>query len=199
VTEKELNDHIKHVRNLATYYYGWRNVLRDDLVGYGMLGLAKAIQRYNPTRDIPFRNYMVMQVIHEMQSGLRTMDMLDRGSRRKARKGEFAFRFKDIELEIITHPMYHPTVVNRLLEQEIRIAVREAVSQLPVKECVIMTMYLDGYTLKQIGRILDVSEGRISQIMRATVCKLRGLLSHLYIELRGGVRPKGGDALATLS
>jgi RNA polymerase sigma factor for flagellar operon FliA len=61
---------------------------------------------------------------------------------------------------------------------ELREGLVEALAALEEKERVVVTLYFyEGLKLKEIGRVLGLSEGRISQILSGALCKLRGSLS----------------------
>ena len=61
--------------------------------------------------------------------------------------------------------------------EELRTHLVEAISQLEECERLVATFYFyEGLTLKEIGKALDLTEGRISQILRHALTKLRGQL-----------------------
>jgi len=61
---------------------------------------------------------------------------------------------------------------------EVRAVLRRAIGELGEQERVVTTFYYyDGLTLREIGGILGLTEGRISQILRAAMIRLRGSLS----------------------
>lgn len=58
-------------------------------------------------------------------------------------------------------------------------AIAHAVTQLPEKEQLMMSLYYtDQLNLKEIGLILDVSESRVSQIHGQAVARLQSMLTH---------------------
>ncbi len=62
---------------------------------------------------------------------------------------------------------------------ELREQLIGAIGSLEEQERLVATFYFyDGLTLKEIGKALQLSEGRISQILRRTLSKLRALLSN---------------------
>ena len=61
---------------------------------------------------------------------------------------------------------------------ELREGLVEALAALEEKERVVVTLYFyEGLKLKEIGMVLGLSEGRISQLLSGALCKLRGSLS----------------------
>jgi RNA polymerase sigma factor for flagellar operon FliA len=58
--------------------------------------------------------------------------------------------------------------------KDVHAALREAIEKLPEKEKLVVSLYYtDDLTMKEIGRVLDVSESRVSQIHTAAVFRLR--------------------------
>jgi RNA polymerase sigma factor FliA len=59
---------------------------RDDLVGAGLLGLAAALQRFDPERSVCLASFAEHRVRGEMLDELRRMDRLSRDARDAAKK-----------------------------------------------------------------------------------------------------------------
>ena len=69
---------------------------------------------------------------------------------------------------------------------EVRAVLRRAIEELGEQERVVTTFYYyEGLTLREIGGILGLTEGRISQILRAAMIRLRGSLSDAVYLLEG--------------
>jgi RNA polymerase sigma factor for flagellar operon FliA len=63
---------------------------------------------------------------------------------------------------------------NNIEEEEMRKTLLEAIQQLPEKTRLAITLYYyEKLTFKEIGKILNVSESRISQIHSETITKLK--------------------------
>lgn len=61
---------------------------------------------------------------------------------------------------------------------ELKRALAAAVDQLPERERLVIALYYrEGLTLKEIGRVLEVTEARVSQIHTKAVLRLRGKLA----------------------
>ncbi len=70
--------------------------------------------------------------------------------------------------------------------REVREQLVAAMEELNERERTVITLYFyEGLTLREIGQALQLTEGRISQIMRRTLEKLRGFLSVEDFALRG--------------
>ena len=66
------------------------SVDRDDLYGFGMLGLIGAADSWDPTRGLKFSTYAYTRVRGAMLDELRKLDFLPRGRRDKVRNVERA-------------------------------------------------------------------------------------------------------------
>ena len=65
-------------------------------------------------------------------------------------------------------------IENSIEEEEMRKVLLEAIKQLPEKTRLAITLYYyEKLTFKEIGKILNVSESRISQIHSETMTKLK--------------------------
>jgi RNA polymerase sigma factor for flagellar operon FliA len=61
---------------------------------------------------------------------------------------------------------------------ELKRALAAAIDQLPERERLVVALYYrEGLTLKEIGRVLEVTEARVSQIHTKAVLRLRGRLA----------------------
>lgn len=68
-----------------------------------------------------------------------------------------------------------PTALLNL--DEIKTATARCIEQLPEKERLVISLYYyDELTMKEIGRVLDITESRVSQIHTKAILRLRGKL-----------------------
>jgi len=58
----------------------------DDLVGAGMLGLMKAVEAFDPGKEVKFETYSMPRIRGAMLDELRNQDWFPRSIRRKARR-----------------------------------------------------------------------------------------------------------------
>lgn len=62
---------------------------------------------------------------------------------------------------------------------DVRSSLVRAIETLSEKERIVTTCYFfDGLTLREIGKAMGLTEGRISQILRCALCNLRGALAN---------------------
>ena len=58
---------------------------REDLVGYGTIGLIEAVDRFDPSRNSNFESFAITRVRGSIYDQLRSADWLTRGSRKKVK------------------------------------------------------------------------------------------------------------------
>ncbi len=68
------------------------SVERDDLIGYGTIGLLEALERFDDSRGVKFESYAVMRIRGAILDALRTLDIVPRSARSRARQIEQATR-----------------------------------------------------------------------------------------------------------
>jgi RNA polymerase sigma factor FliA len=62
--------------------------------------------------------------------------------------------------------------------QDLRVRLADAIGRLEERERLITTFYFyEGLTLREIGKALNLTEGRVSQILKGTLARLRDHLS----------------------
>lgn len=87
---------IVHYTQLVKYVVGRLalhlppSVQEEDLIGYGVLGLIEAVDRFDPTRGIKFETFAVTRIRGYILDSLRHLDLLSRSARRQAREVEEA-------------------------------------------------------------------------------------------------------------
>lgn len=64
----------------------------DDLLGYGVMGLITAIERFNPERGYKFETFAVSRIRGAIIDELRSQDWLPRSVRQKAKEMEVTIR-----------------------------------------------------------------------------------------------------------
>lgn len=65
---------------------------RDDLYGWGVIGLLDAVERFEPARGIAFTTFAEMRVRGAILDSLRQLDWASRKIRRQARQVQTAYR-----------------------------------------------------------------------------------------------------------
>lgn len=73
-----------------------------------------------------------------------------------------------------------PDPLSALVSEDVRNALARAIQQLPEKERLVLTLYYyEELTMKEIGRILNVTESRVCQVHAKAVLRLKAALQDL--------------------
>lgn len=72
-----------------------------------------------------------------------------------------------------------PTPQQQMDDKELKSELVAAIRELPEREQLMISLYYnDGLTMKEIGKVLEVSESRVSQIHARTMLTLRGMIKN---------------------
>jgi RNA polymerase sigma factor FliA len=67
--------------------------------------------------------------------------------------------------------------LNMLVDMEFREKLKEAINQLPPKEKLVLSLYYyEELTMKEAGRVMDLTESRVCQLHAQAVLRLRGMV-----------------------
>lgn len=197
---------------------------KDDLIGWGVLGLLDAVEKFDPARKAGFETYASTRIRGAIIDQIRSLDWAPRSLRRKARelaraadnlKGKLGRKPADRELaeemgmsatdlfELMTeiHGAYvlsldakisgdqeggetslgkimsdttTPSPEETVLRKEIEERLAKAMEKLSESERQVITLYYyDELTLKEVGKILGLTESRICQIHRSVIKKMK--------------------------
>ena len=200
------------------------HVEEDDLIGWGVLGLLDAVQKFDITQNVMFETYASVRIRGTIIDQIRSLDWAPRSLRQKARqldraktklKEEHGRKPSEVELaaeltmteddlfalttEI--HGAYilsldavvtrddeaGETTLGQLTSDTAALSPEETASRreaeqrlakviegLPLNERNVITLYYyDELTLKEIGKVLGLSESRICQIHKTVIGKLK--------------------------
>jgi len=170
----------------------WRapsSIVTDDLVAAGALGLVDSIRRNGGDHGDAFGFYMLTRIRGSIQDELRASDWLPRGARVRAAEGHVSgqprpvavIRFDDLPpgpeaSPPSSDPAADPHEV--LARKRVINRINSAVTSLPARDQLILRLhYSRGMQLKEIGRLLGVSEARISQLHHRALDRIRPRLA----------------------
>lgn len=161
------------------------NVLRDDLLAAGAIGLLDALRR-SSERGPQFEAYARIRIRGAVIDELRAQDWLSRRARTRATRAQEGtgpaadcsaiVGFDDLP-EVQSASLVDASSANP--EEEVeqhseRAALQRAVALLPEREASIVTWhYFEGVAFKDIAARLGVSEPRISQLHARAMGRLR--------------------------
>ena len=159
-----------------------RGADREDLIAWGVLGLVQAAQRYRSDAGAPFGAYAARRVRGQVLDALRERDPLTRSARRAYREARerdaslpppvvevsldrcVAAGLERLQQRVRPGPAWVAPAEPRSKEQWDRVA-RELRALVPLERKVLVLSFGRGYTLKEIGARIGLSE--------SGVCRLR--------------------------
>lgn len=100
----------------------------------------------------------------------------------------FVFAKKDegsLTLADIVEDVQSPNPENIIEEKEIKAALAKAISKLGEKDRLLLNLYYyEEMTLKEIGKVLEISESRVCQLHARALMRLRGELQEYGVRVR---------------
>jgi len=202
--EQSIIERLPQVRLLAAQLHRRcpSQVLLEDLVSAGFIGLVEASKRFDPARNLKFKTLAEHRIRGAMLDYLRSFDPLPRAVRRFVRQREAVLlRLKaNPSEEEIAAAMEIPIQRFRRLNQianaseaqprderdrvadanppaaytlTLRREVSDALNRLPECERKIMLALGEGHSVREISRDLEVTPGRVSQLRQQALITLR--------------------------
>lgn len=159
----------------------------DDLVGLAHEGLLRAAGSFDPTKGVPFAAYAWLRVMGHIKDSLRDDDYLTRRERQVVQswlRGDELGKDQARRAARLASQRPKPLVGEEAVQvpsdmnvEETALAqlqVREAFTSLnPMEKAVLSYRYLDGMNFSAIKTLLRVTAGRVSQVHRAALSRLR--------------------------
>jgi RNA polymerase sigma factor for flagellar operon FliA len=178
-------------RRVKSHTFEW-----EDAVGYGNIGLLKAIDHYDPTKGGTFSTYVGQRIQGEILDNWCGSRLRRRGPTPFLVSLDLGIAWGEVESSKykndppkFTLPVHHdiylqkePNQLNACYLREIRDILAAAINDLPKRERLVVSLYYyDELTMKEIGEVLGVNESRASQICTEGLAKLRDSLSGLKL------------------
>ena len=154
----DATQHLRLVHHIARKVARtWTLIEYEDLVGWGMLGLVKASERWTPLRGCEFSTYATYRIRGQM------MDAVEKELRMTQRR-----------VPMRNEELIPDTRCTATEAVTVEVDVASLLAQLSPRNASIMTMiYLNGRTLREIGEMFELTESRICQIRQESITKLR--------------------------
>jgi len=158
--------HLPEVRKIA--YWMRRKLPKgvdvEDLVQVGTIGLMRATERFDPAKKTKFSTYSARRVIGAILDYLRDINWQPRLSKRRGEVPPCVGRLpffvaKGEELDLVDESVNDPSFE---IEQQDELDWMTRSLDSAGKQMVIRH-FVDGLTMKEVGRELDYSESRVSQ------------------------------------
>lgn len=161
-------------QNLGLVYsmlsrFGSRKVDEDDLLSDAMLGLTRAVDRFNPWKGYRFSTYACNVIARAM---------MRRGRRERHYRELFPVHF-DASFE---RPEIAPEFDKELYVERLKRALDGNLGELSDLECRILARRFpaensDRLTFQEIGEVVGLSKERVRQIQNIALRKLRSVLA----------------------
>lgn len=174
----------------------------DDAEHFAYEGLLQAIDRYDPLRGVPFSAFARRRILGSMTDGAaRQSEVAAQAARRSRAERErlsslavepetnpdalatLSALVTDLAVGLLLEDAGHAatsstsdqsSIYDTLAMRELVAILREAVVNLPAREASIIRLhYEDGVSFTQIADLMQLSKGRISQLHRAALAKLK--------------------------
>lgn len=185
-----------------------QNVDRQDLEQLAFEGLLQAIDRYDPLRGVPFGAYARPRIAGNVADGLKKLSELDAqfDHRKRLRqdrlqslldRDEVAVdpldRLADLVVDLALGLMLEgtgmveprdgadirPNAYEGLAWRETQSALASALDRLPPSEQTVLRQhYQTGLSFTHIAELLRLSRGRVSQLHKSAIERLRRWLRH---------------------
>lgn len=198
------------------------NVVLEDLIQAGMLGLLEASKKYDASKGASFETYAGIRIRGSIIDEVRRGDWTPRSVHRNGRRVSEAIQVVEgrtgrdaqdgevaAELDISVteyHALLKDSAESRLFsfdkliepqeegpgemvagnepnpseefeQKQFMKSIAREIEGLPEREKLVLSLYYDeGLNLKEIGKVLGVSESRVSQIHSQAALRLRGRL-----------------------
>lgn len=227
-TKEMLTEHYVHLVKLVAGRLGiYLNQYIDlnDLIGYGILGLIDAIDKFDPNKNVKFETYASLRIRGAILDAIRKLDWVPRTLRKKQKEIDRTYMMLEMKLSRAPHEeevaealgvtredyvqllqevsvasilsidenIYTMEMIDdkeaidpnqQIEENEMRQTLAHLIDGLPEREKkVICLYYYEELTLKEISKVLDVSESRVSQLHTKAVSRLRGHMTKYHLAI----------------
>jgi RNA polymerase sigma factor (sigma-70 family) len=153
---------------------------QEDLVQCGTIGLIEALERFDPSKNVPFKAWAIKRV---KGSILDTIRHINRYSKNRD------VSVLDIDsddgslLEILYNDEDLIEKSMLRLDSSCSVILKDAILSLPVKQGFAILLSINGMKNGQIANILDVTPSAVHQGKQVAMKKLRGQLADKLKEL----------------
>lgn len=160
-----------------------RNLHEEELIGVANLAIAEAINNFNPKKG-ELRPRVKSLVRFRISDYLRSIDTLSRKSRRKKSEedkklsSDEYLRFdhvgcnrpRQVSINLVEGEVISHEIMSRVLDT---ISFDKLVDLLPNRSRMVIKLWAQGFPMNLIGKNFGIAESRVSQIVSASVAKLR--------------------------
>jgi RNA polymerase sigma-B factor len=147
----------------------------EDLRQVGVIGLLKAVDRYEPDRGTPFTAFAVPTILGELRHHVRDRAWPVRVPRRVRRREVELSRSPRIAVPLADEADL--AARDELADSENRLLVGSLLQRLPRRERAVVARYFFAdRSQAQIARELGISQIQVSRVLRGALVTMRALL-----------------------
>jgi RNA polymerase sigma factor (sigma-70 family) len=141
----------------------------DDLVAVGLIAANDAIDIYNLDAGTPFEAFVSKVIRNKMVDYLRSMGTFTRSDVAKYKQGVSTLNKEELSLEALIEEG-----IEEVGDDGILLELEEALDRLPERyKRVLEFRYVDNLSVKEAADILQVTPGRVSQLVNEALDMLR--------------------------
>lgn len=189
IDEKLIREHMPLVRQIARRIAARApaSVAADDLLSAGSLGLVDSLLRNKGGEGASFACYVRMRIKGAIYDEMRSSDWLPRRARNQEQQEKegparpvAVIRFDDLPPGHESSPANKEPRSNPMEMLDTKRShekLRDALDTVPKRDRLILHLhYFRGMQIREIGRLLGISEARISQIHHRALSRIRPIL-----------------------
>lgn len=151
----------------------------EDIVQEGMIGLYKAIKRYDDKKNASFKTFAITCIKHQIQTAIKRANTKKNAPlSNSVSLQSFSENSDDddfLPVNLIFQVSPDEKIINKERYKNLLEEIRKMLSE---KEMKVLRLYLKGYTYKEIGKILKMPYKSIDNSLSRIKTKLRSLIKN---------------------
>jgi len=184
---KNVEDYLPLVYNIASKIYkripDYSNIEYEELIGYGLLGLAEALNKYKDDKGVKFSTFAYPYI-----QG-RIMDFLRKLNKERAIPEEEKISIDSViensieedKIDFLGSKKLDPSL--HVEREELMNIITEIIEKelAELEKLVLYLWFKEGLSQKEIAKVLEISDSRVSQIKKQSLRKIQKSLKERKI------------------
>lgn len=151
----------------------------EDIVQEGMIGLYKAIKRYDDKKNASFKTFAITCIKHQIQTAIKRANTKKNAPLSNSVSLQSFSDNSDEEDFLPVSLIFQVSPDEKVINKErYKRLLEEIKKMLSEKEMQVLRLYLKGYTYKEIGEILKMPYKSIDNSLSRIKTKLRSLIKN---------------------
>lgn len=152
----------------------------EDIVQEGMIGLYKAIKRYDDKKNASFKTFAITCIKHQIQSAIKRANTKKNAPLSNSVSLQSFSDNSDEEDFLPVSLIFQVSPDEKVIDkEEYSRLVEQLKKSLSEKELKVLALYLKGYSYKEISKILNITNKSIDNSLSRIKAKLKEKL-HTY-------------------